>query len=479
VFSQTATVAFALGILVLFVLDRDRKVRTSLALWIPVVWLWIGGSRTVSQWLQMAPTTLSADQILEGSPLDRNIVMGLTAVGVCVLLRRGQRVATLLRAHGAILLFFLYCGASVIWSDYPLVAFKRWIKACGDLVMVLIVLTDPDPSAAVKRLLARLGFLLIPPSILIIKYYPELGRGYENFTWAPVFTGVTLGKNLLGMICMICGLGAVWRLLHGVREGADTRGRGPLIAQSCLLGMALWLFWYARSMTALLCFLLATVLIAATRLHAVVRTPSLVHLVVAAVLSLSVSIVFLDFGSSALGTFGRDETLTGRTELWRAVLAVPNDVLFGSGFESFWLGERLEYFWSRYWWRPNEAHNGYLEIFLNLGWTGVALFGLVLVSGYRKVVNALQRDPAHGSFRLAFFVAMVVYNLTEAAVRGFQPLWILFLLTMMDAPRSRKVASSAAWRYRHADRSVGQLAPSERLLTRRSLTRPPEGIATP
>jgi len=109
----------------------------------------------------------------------------------------------------------------------------------------------------------------------------------------------------------------------------------------------------------------------------------------------------------------------------------------------------------------------------------VALFGLVLVSGYRKVVNALQRDPAHGSFRLAFFVAMVVYNLTEAAVRGFQPLWILFLLTMMDAPRSRKVASSAAWRYRHADRSVGQLAPSERLLTRRSLTRPPEGIATP
>src|SRR5438128_11540843 len=110
---------------------------------------------------------------------------GILADGMIVLLARGRRSATFLRANGPILLFFLYCSASVLWSDYPEVAFKRWIRALGDIVMVLVVLTDTDPSAAVKRLLARSGFLLIPLSVLLIEYYPELGRGYIPGVWTP------------------------------------------------------------------------------------------------------------------------------------------------------------------------------------------------------------------------------------------------------------------------------------------------------
>src|SRR5262247_1440508 len=121
---HTATLVFAIGILVLLALDGDRKAPTSRALWIPVAWLAIGGSRMVSEWLQIAPTTGSPDQLLEGSPLDRNILFGLTAVGTLVLLQRRERVSTGLRANWPVLLFFSYCAASVFWSDYPYVAFK-------------------------------------------------------------------------------------------------------------------------------------------------------------------------------------------------------------------------------------------------------------------------------------------------------------------------------------------------------------------
>src|SRR5437667_6573062 len=172
----TATVVFAVGMLGLFALDRDRKARTSKALWIPVVWLSISGSRTVSEWLGTmgfaSGTALnSPDQLLDGSPLDRNIWMGLIALALLVLLGRRKKVGTLLRANGPLLLFYSYCAVSTVWSDYPGVAFKRWIKALGDLMMVLVVLTDPDRSTAIKRLLARVGFLLVPVSILLIKYY--------------------------------------------------------------------------------------------------------------------------------------------------------------------------------------------------------------------------------------------------------------------------------------------------------------------
>jgi len=39
----------------------------------------------------------------------------------------------------------------------------------------------------------------------------------------------------------------------------------------------------------------------------------------------------------------------------------------GAGFESFWLGPRLNKLWAQYNFMPNQAHNGYIEIYLNLG----------------------------------------------------------------------------------------------------------------
>src|SRR5438094_10097118 len=104
----TATVVFAVGMLGLFALDRDRKARTSKALWIPVVWLSISGSRTVSEWLGTmgfaSGTALnSPDQLLDGSALDRNIWMGLIAVARLVLLGRRKQVRRRLGANGQFL----------------------------------------------------------------------------------------------------------------------------------------------------------------------------------------------------------------------------------------------------------------------------------------------------------------------------------------------------------------------------------------
>lgn len=50
------------------------------------------------------------------------------------------------------------------------------------------------------------------------------------------------------------------------------------------------------------------------------------------------------------------------------VPTIPNNRLVGAGYESFWLGTRLDIAWNAF---PNfrlrEAHNGYVELFLNLG----------------------------------------------------------------------------------------------------------------
>ena len=429
-----ATVVYGLVILALFLLDRDRESRVSSSLWIPVSWVLLAGSRMFSDWLEPARGMQSPDQYLEGSPLDALIFTGLLTAGLMVLVARGRRAGTFLRLNGPILLYFLYGAISVLWSDYPDVAFKRWTKALGNVVMVLVVLTDPDPSAAVKRLLARTGFLLIPLSVLLVKYYPELGRGYSPWIWTPYYTGVAEGKNGLGLICLVFGLGSLWRFLEAFYSGERPRMTGPLIAHGAVLAMTLWLFWMADSVTSLACFLLGSGLIAVKNLPGLARKPTAVHLLVGVVVFLSLFGLFLDVGTDLVEAMGRDATLSGRTILWEELLRTNTDPWFGTGFESFWLGERAKWFWTKYWWHPNQAHNGYLEIFLNLGWVGVALLGLVMVWGFRNVVGAVRQDPATGRLRLAYFAVAVIYNLTEAAFKGMHLVWIMFLLATTAVP---------------------------------------------
>ena len=430
-----ASAVWCLVILALFRLDRDGKSRLSPALWIPVAWVSIGASRTVSQWLQVGPVMESPDQYLVGSPLDQFVLNGLLAVALMVLFARGRRAETFLLANGPLVVFFLYCAYSVLWSDYPFVAFKRCIKAYGNIVMVLVVMTDPDPYGAVKQLLRRTGFLLIPLSVLFAKYYPDLGRGFSPWGGESYYTGVATDKNGLGCISLVFGLGSLWRLLEAFLDKGRPRKVGPLVAHGVVLTMALYLFHLASSATSLACFLIGGALIGLMSFPGFARRPAVAHFLVAGTVSLSLLALF--FSTDLVEAMGRDTTLTGRTGLWRELLNTNANPWFGTGFESFWLGERAKLLWENHWWHPNQAHNGYLEVFLNLGWLGVALLSFVIVRGYWVVVDTLHRHPRLGRLMLAFFVVALLYSLTEAAFKVMHPMWIVFLLAVTAVPEPR------------------------------------------
>jgi O-antigen ligase len=441
-----ALVMYAIGIAMLFRLERDAAARPSPALWIPVAWLWIGASRNVGEWLGTAPSMRSPDQYLEGSPLDALIFAALEAAALAVLIARQPRTGAFLRANAAILLFFLYAAVSVVWSDYPVVALKRWTKAVGNVAMVLVVLTDPEPRAAVKAFLARAGFVLVPLSVLIIKYFPEWGRGFDFWTGRAYNTGVAVDKNGLGVVCLIVGLASLWRCLNALRERPFRRT--PLMLHGGMLGMTVWLFSMADSATSLGCFLVGAVLIAVTTWFGSPR-PAAVHLLSAGIVFVCVFGLLIDTDAGLVQALGRDATLTTRTLLWNELVRFNVDPIFGTGFESFWLGERARILWAKYWWHPNQAHNGYLEMYLNLGWVGVTLLGLLLVRGYRNTVRTLQEDPERGALWLAFFMAAVLYNLTEAAFKVVHPAWVIFLFTTVAVPAAvplplRKPLASAA-----------------------------------
>ena len=79
----------------------------------------------------------------------------------------------------------------------------------------------------------------------------------------------------------------------------------------------------------------------------------------------------------------------------------------------------------------NEAHNGYLELYLNCGWAGICFIALLLATAYKRAISGIRRSPEKASLFLGFFLCTLFYAFSEAAFRSMNPSWVFLLLVIM------------------------------------------------
>jgi exopolysaccharide production protein ExoQ len=252
---------------------------------------------------------------------------------------------------------------------------------------------------------------------------------------------VTTNKNSLGIILLVVSLGTVWRIFSLLRTKDAPNRRRHLAAQYILLAFGISLLGMADCKTCISCFILGSGLMIATNLRVIRVRPARVHALCLAILLIGGATFLFGGQTEIVHALGRQSNLSGRTDIWDAVIpAVPN-FLVGAGFESFWISPDAQKVWSTLtregWWNPkvliNEAHDGYIEVYLNLGCIGVCLIALILISGYRRAGTAVQHDPPLGGLMLAYIIATAVYAITEAAFRMLDPIWIFLLLAVVSS----------------------------------------------
>ena len=443
--STTAIVIFATFTLWLLANDAKRRAGVSPALWAVVAWITLVGSRPVSAWFDMGPAVgTAAEAYDEGNPLERGVYFFLIFFGILVLLRRNVRLRVVIASNAWLFLFFAYWGLSVFWADASFVSFKRWTKDLGNMVMVMVVLSDSSRLNAIKAVLKRSACILVPVSVLFIRFVPALGRTYHSGTGEMMYTGVTTHKNSLGVLALVCLIFLLWEFVCKSGEGELRRSVRSTVGDLTLLLMAGWLLLMSGSATALGC--------------AAVGATIVMLLSLKGVRAHARSIEFLGF---AIGTglwasgaaqsmleflivdvLGRDLTLTTRTDVWPVLLSRVDSVLVGSGFNSFWTGERLAELYGQL--GIIQAHNGYLETYLNGGLLGVTLLAMVLLSAIRVANRQLTEGGEYASLAFAWVFITVVYNFTEASFNKTSLLWFAFLLMVTQYRDTRSPVTSGS-----------------------------------
>ena len=325
------------------------------------------------------------------------------------------------------------------WSDDPFFTGRRAIVLLFTTLFA-IYLGSRFNSEEHLNLFGWLLVFSVVGSIAVIILAPDFGISHDQHEGA--LKGLFSHKNLLGRQ-MVFGILA---LIVGKPAGIPKwLSRGTLAA-------ALLLLIFSRSAGALItlaivlgfCFLLNL----PQKSH---RSRAPLWIGLTPILLLLAGLVVFN-ADIVLGPLGRDTSLTGRVPLWFAIgQAIGQQPLLGHGYALFWVhtsASLLSVVATG--WNALSSQNGYLDLCLDLGLVGLALFLISLVSAMR--LGAKQSNTESGfrsKWPIAFFFFFTLQNFHESdLLRLGTFLWVPFVaistaLALAEKTKLAMVASQS------------------------------------
>jgi exopolysaccharide production protein ExoQ len=430
--------------------------RPSIGVWVAIIWYALEASQSVSRWLVLATGQPVQVDDMDGSSVDRAIYTGLMVVALLILMRRPIQWGALIRANQAVTVLFLYMLLSIMWSDVPEVSFKRWVRALIDGLMALVVLTDRAGFAAETATVRRVMFVNIALSVIFIRYFRTMGTAWDEFG-NEMWVGITTHKNVLGQVAMTGGIYFMFELIRNWR-------RRRIVVNVIYVGYLLLILWILkgptshRSNTAIFGLIVGATLLLGCQLFqsrvANLRRYLLLAVPVGALLLLVGAGLVWSLVAAGISASGRDLTLTGRTDLWSDLLDIAAEhPVLGVGYGSFWIGNTHN-LWARHLWTPTQGHNGYIDVYLELGAVGLVVLAAVIIRAYLATLDRMTTNFGQGVLHFAWLTVIVIHNVSESSyLRGTVDLWFIFLLCAITVPPRREAVGQVT---RSAEEAPGR-----------------------
>jgi exopolysaccharide production protein ExoQ len=348
----------------------------------------------------------------------------------CFIMSRAfPRIARAAVRHKAFSAFALLAFVSISWSPDPVDALRRSVLFGLTLLFSLYLAEYYDPQEQMLLILF-IGVIAVIASYLVVFLLPGLGYGYDG-EWKGIFGH----KNDLGMFVIFLVSPAFFLRLKQSLVGIATAG---------ILGLAAVLILMSQSRTAWLlafvfaCYVCAYKLIARFRR----RDATLLLATVLGVAGTMIALAVTQY-DSLLRLLGKTSDLSGRLQIWAAVaLAISKHPYLGYGYGGFWNqlhGESMNVSLA-VGFPVNHAHDGYLNIWLQLGLVGLLLFVWTLIVATRHGVRSLRLgDQNYVAWCLGIILLVIVGNIDESFIMKYNSLaTMLYVMACVGLSKSAK-----------------------------------------
>jgi exopolysaccharide production protein ExoQ len=423
----------AVLVALLLYIERKGNPSATLALWIPTIYMLILGSRPVAQWFENT-AIFNPSSVEAGSPLNRVVLTTLLVLALIILFGRKTECSRILRDNFALVSLYIFVGLSILWSDQMFLSFKRWVRLIEVIPIAMVVLSERAPLAALESIFRRCAYVLIPFSIILAKYYPNIGVHYGRWSGMLAWNGVTLTKNALAQLCLVSSFFIIWSFIRYWRMENVSKPIFRTLADGLIFVMAVYMLFggpggFSATSTANYLFIICCVIL----LYKMGKySGQMATILICSVVTIWLLLIFSEsFISTITPLLGRDETFTGRTDIWAMALrdAAPHPVL-GTGFGSYFATDNEFSNTFGY-----TGHNGLLDIYVELGVVGVLILLGFLLSFYRKVRYVLDQSLDWGVFGICFLIISLLANFTESLfLKSSSYIWasMIFLIIVFS-----------------------------------------------
>ena len=323
--------------------------------------------------------------------------------------------------------------ASKYWSILPDVTSRR-VVALGMTTLLGFYLGSAFEYRRFVMLMAGSFLALSVASLIVVFAVPIYGIDHQanGGDWR----GVWSEKNTLALFMVLGVVSAVSAFMIDRRRPWLWGG---------MLGLCLLLLLMSKGKTALLCVLLTLALTGGLWIMRRGRILGVVTVWATVTVGSVAGFVIWLAPELVLKAVGKDPTLTGRTQIWKAVLdQVALHPRLGFGFAAFWQLESTpaNIIRKQTRWPVPTAHNGWLDLLVQIGWIGVGLFIAVLLATI--VATAIRTARTKEYFGILFLLIFVAFSFTESFLEQHNSLfWVLFIATMTHAMGPRDDRSPA------------------------------------
>ncbi|WP_158043441.1 O-antigen ligase family protein [Skermanella pratensis] len=375
-----------------------------------------------------------ADEVDSGNIKFQAATLTIYSIGLLYILSERARLPKLLLGNWALLALTGLALFSALWSYYPDATFRRAVALSLTTTFAFYLVLRYTP----RELLELVGWALMlgaALSLILVILYPT-----STIHQGPPLGGSWLGsfghKNRLGRMM---ALGVIIFSLLMMERGGKQRW-----FTWAGLGLCAFMLAMSQSRTAWITAIVLLMMIYVLRFLRGARLPMSLRVGSLLILGFAMVMAVTQFLVVGLEAVGRDLTFTGRTTIWtHAITAGMNHSMLGAGYRAFWTPEGASYVYARIWAMIGNGHNGYLDVWLELGFVGFGLFLLVFFTGIKRAYSRLVRsDDIAGLFYMLLMIYTLVYSMTEKFLLEQSELtWTLIMVTLLYLTPRRVAAS--------------------------------------